>query len=193
MKTKRMAYFRRLREEMRMAHAAGLPLQLAVYRRRHAHHPDRRAVPRRSTWRASCSRIGEVSCETNPNHLIPEIIEKLEGRVQRLSVGVQSFDDQLLREMGRLHKFGSGEQILEKIREAAPHFPSLNVDMIYNFPNQTEDDPAPRPAMVIKDSGAQQTTFYPLMTSPSVAKSLDRSVGKVDYGREARYYQIVLE
>ena len=31
------------------------------------------------------------------------------------------------------------------------------------------------------------------MTSPSVARSLDRSVGQVDYGREARYYQIVLE
>ena len=83
--------------------------------------------------------IGEVSCETNPNHLTPEIIEKLEGRVQRLSVGVQSFDNELLREMGRYQKFGSGEQIQEKIRQAAPHFPSLNVDMIYNFPNQTEE------------------------------------------------------
>lgn len=36
--------------------------------------------------------IGEVSSETNPNHLIPSYLDKLQGRVQRLSVGVQSFD-----------------------------------------------------------------------------------------------------
>ena len=42
-------------------------------------------------------------------------------------------------------------------------------------------------------SGAQQVTFYPLMTSPSVARSLSTSVGRVDYGREARLYEVVLE
>lgn len=55
--------------------------------------------------------IAEVSCETNPNHLIPEYIEKLSGGVQRLSVGVQSFDDELLRQMGRYQKFGSGTRL----------------------------------------------------------------------------------
>lgn len=39
--------------------------------------------------------IKEVSCETNPNHLIPEYLERLQGRVDRMSVGVQSFDDGL--------------------------------------------------------------------------------------------------
>ncbi len=136
--------------------------------------------------------IGEVSCETNPNHLIPAYIEKLSGRVQRLSVGVQSFEDDLLKEMGRFQKFGSGSEIVEKIRAAAPYFPSLNVDMIYNFPNQSEEI-LRRDVQMVIDSGAQQVTFYPLMTSPSVAKLLDRSVGRVDYRREARYYEIVLE
>ena len=37
--------------------------------------------------------IVDVSSETNPNHLLPEYVEKLDGVVQRLSVGVQSFDD----------------------------------------------------------------------------------------------------
>ena len=43
--------------------------------------------------------VKEVSSETNPNHLTHEYLEKLKGRVQRLSVGVQSFDDDLLREV----------------------------------------------------------------------------------------------
>lgn len=135
--------------------------------------------------------IAEVSCETNPNHLIPEYIEKLSGGVQRLSVGVQSFDDELLRQMGRYQKFGSGDQIVERIQETAPHFTSLNVDMIYNFPNQTREILLNDLQMVI-DSGAQQTTFYPLMTSSAVARSLDRSVGRVDYGREPEYFEIIL-
>ncbi len=43
--------------------------------------------------------ITEVSSETNPNHLTKEILTQLQGRVDRLSVGVQSFDDNLLKEM----------------------------------------------------------------------------------------------
>jgi coproporphyrinogen III oxidase-like Fe-S oxidoreductase len=136
--------------------------------------------------------IKEVSCETNPNHLIPEYIEKLEGRVQRLSVGVQSFDDDLLRQMDRYDKYGSGQEILERIQAATPHFWSLNADMIFNFPAQT-------PEVLVSDiervveSGASQTTFYPLMASPSVQKSMARTVGKVDYNREYSYYKIICE
>ena len=83
--------------------------------------------------------IKEVSSETNPNHLIPAYLDKLQGRVQRLSVGVQSFDDGLLKQMDRYEKYGSGAEILERIGEASPYFTSLNVDMIFNFPAQTED------------------------------------------------------
>ena len=45
--------------------------------------------------------IREVSAETSPNHLDRELISALDGRVQRLSCGVQSFDDGLLRQMDR--------------------------------------------------------------------------------------------
>ncbi|MEG0503568.1 MAG: radical SAM protein, partial [Raoultibacter sp.] len=76
--------------------------------------------------------IEEVSSETNPNHLIPSYLDKLQGRVQRLSVGVQSFDDGLLKQMDRYDKYGSGDEIFERIKEASPYFTSLNVDMIFN-------------------------------------------------------------
>ena len=136
--------------------------------------------------------IKEVSSETNPNHLIPEILEKLEGRVQRLSVGVQSFDDGLLKQMDRYDKYGCADEIVERIQLATPYFISMNADMIFNFPAQTED-------MLIHDveriveSGCTQTTFYPLMASPSVERQLAKTVGKVDYNREQRFYQIIDE
>ena len=136
--------------------------------------------------------IKEVSSETNPNHLIPEILEKLEGRVQRLSVGVQSFNDGLLKQMDRYDKYGCADDIVKRIQLATPYFVSMNADMIFNFPAQTED-------MLIHDieriveAGCSQTTFYPLMASPSVERSLARTVGAVDYNREQRFYEIIDE
>lgn len=140
----------------------------------------------------SLFRIREVSSETNPDHLIPEVVDHLVDRVDRFSVGVQSFDNELLKQMDRYDKYGSGEEILERIQWVAGRFHSLNVDMIFNFPSQTE-------AMLLKDvemlkaSGTNQTTFYPLMASPAVEASLKRTVGRVDYAREARYYRMLVE
>ena len=52
--------------------------------------------------------IKEVSSETNPNHLVQAATSmQLKGRVQRLSVGVQSFDNGLLKQMDRYDKYGS--------------------------------------------------------------------------------------
>ena len=136
--------------------------------------------------------IKEVSCETNPNHLIPEYLERLQGRVDRMSVGVQSFDDGLLKQMDRYDKYGSGESTLEAIKVAAPYFKSLNVDMIFNFPAQTEEI-LRRDLEMVLESGTSQTTFYPLMASPSVEKSLAATVGKVDYNRERHFYEIICD
>jgi len=136
--------------------------------------------------------IKEVSTETNPNHLVPEILEPLKDRVQRMSVGVQSFDDGLLKEMDRYEKYGSSAQIMERLQSVSGFFQSLNVDMIFNFPSQTEEILL-ADIEAVKASGCNQTTFYPLMASHSVTTSLKRTVGMVDYAREARYYKVLCD
>ncbi len=134
--------------------------------------------------------IKEVASETNPNHLVQPYLNKLKGRVQRLSVGVQSFDDTLLKQMDRFEKYGSGDEILERIAGALPYFDSLNVDMIFNFPSQTED-------MLFADlekvaqSGCRQVTFSPLYTSSATTKKMSSTLGKLDYNREQRFYGII--
>ncbi|MBN2847515.1 MAG: coproporphyrinogen III oxidase family protein [Coriobacteriia bacterium] len=136
--------------------------------------------------------VREVSTETNPNHLVPEILDPLKDRVQRMSVGVQSFDDGLLRQMDRYDKYGSGAEILARLQSLEGFFHSLNVDMIFNFPSQTEEILRADIAAV-KASGGNQTTFYPLMASRSVANQLKRTVGMVDYDREGRFYKILVD
>ena len=136
--------------------------------------------------------IKEVNSETNPNHLIPRYLDKLRGRVQRLSVGVQSFDDELLKQMDRYEKYGSGQEIFERIGEAAPYFESLNVDMIFNFPSQTED-------ILFSDlekvalCGCDQTTFSPLYQSNATTRKMENVLGRMDYEKERRFYHIVDE
>ena len=138
--------------------------------------------------------IEEVSCETNPNHLLPHNLEQLENRVQRLSVGVQSFDDSLLRQMDRFEKYGSGMEILSRLQalDAEDRFDSLNADMIFNFPSQTAEMLIFDLACIL-ESGVTQATFYPLMASPSVKRSLANTIGRVDYGREQEFYSIISE
>lgn len=134
--------------------------------------------------------IKEISSETNPNHLTRPYLEKLKGRVQRLSVGVQSFNDDLLKQMDRYEKYGSGKEILERIAEAIPYFTSLNVDMIFNFPSQTEDiliDDLEKIALC----GCRQTTFSPLYVSAATMRKMVATLGKMDYNRERRFYHIL--
>lgn len=134
--------------------------------------------------------VEEVGVETNPNHLIPPYLEKMTGRIQRLSVGVQSFDDDLLRQMDRFEKYGSGQEIFERIGQAVPYFDSLNVDMIFNFPSQTED-------ILFSDleriatCGARQTTFSPLYVSNATMRKMTSTLGSMDYGREWDFYRIL--
>lgn len=135
--------------------------------------------------------VQEFSCETNPNHLNENVISELEGRVDRLSVGIQSFENDLLKQMNRYEKYGSGEEILERIQKFNHRLPTFNADMIFNFPSQTEEM-LRRDVRKVIESGVNQCTFYPLMSAPAVEKSL-QVLGDVNYDREARFYEVINE
>lgn len=139
----------------------------------------------------SLFHIQEVSCESDPNHLQRETLEKFKGRIDRLSVGVQSFDDGILRKIGRYEKFGSGEEISQKLKQAIGILPILNIDLIFNFPNQTQEMLA-RDLEIVQTLKPNQLTTYPLMSSPSVKSALKRSIGEVDLRNEARLYAQIL-
>jgi len=132
--------------------------------------------------------IRELSVETNPNHLTEDRLAVLQrAGVDRLSVGVQSFDDGLLRKMDRYDKYGSGEAIAGLLRATLGRFRTLNADMIFNFPTQT-------PAMIdrdcemLMDIGIDQVTWYPLMVSDSTRQKVMDALGRVDFRQEKLYY-----
>ncbi len=132
--------------------------------------------------------IRQISVETNPNHLTPGNIAVLQqAGVNRLSVGVQTFNDELLKKIGRLEKYGSGEEIAEKLGKFQGSFDTLNADMIFNFPTQTPEM-LDADLDILQKLKMQQVTFYPLMVSTITQGLMDRTIGTVDFNREKKLY-----
>ncbi len=137
--------------------------------------------------------IREISVETNPNHLTARNLPQLKDvGVNRLSVGVQTFDDGILRAVERFHKYGSGEAITARLKETMGYFDTLNVDMIFNFPTQTMEM-LERDLDILTGLHVDQVTFYPLMVSTSTEKIMGKKLGKVDYDRGRGMYMKIAD
>jgi len=81
----------------------------------------------------------EVSVEANPGTLEAAFIDAaLEGGVNRVSLGVQSANERLLRLLGRIHRFRDAERAVLMLRAAGIH--NVNLDMMLGLPGQTTDD-----------------------------------------------------
>ena len=80
-----------------------------------------------------CSGVEEFTVEANPDDMTEEWLEALARTgANRLSVGVQSFDDDELRLMNRRH---TGAQAVEAVRRAqAAGFANLTIDLIFGVP-----------------------------------------------------------
>lgn len=77
----------------------------------------------------------EITTEANPGTLTVEYLRKIrQGGINRLSLGVQSFDDTELRFLSRLHDADTARQAVKMARQAG--FDNLNLDLIFNLPQQ---------------------------------------------------------
>ena len=80
----------------------------------------------------------EVTAEANPDDLhADKLASLLEAGVNRLSIGVQSLDDGLLRVLGRRH---SAREALDAFRAArGAGFDNVSIDLMYGLPDQTPE------------------------------------------------------
>lgn len=138
--------------------------------------------------------VTRVSAETNPDDLGDDSLEAIAGcGINRLSVGVQSFDDVLLQQMERYEKYGSGDKIKSRLQKVAGRFNTLNVDMMFNFPKQTEGSLQRDLDILTGEIGADQVSWYPLMSADATRKAMDKNIGRVDYARERRLYRQIVK
>lgn len=80
----------------------------------------------------------EITLEANPGTFEKDRFKAFRAAgVTRLSVGVQSFNDDYLKTLGRVH---DRAQAMAALTEAAQAFDTFNLDLMYALPGQTLDD-----------------------------------------------------
>lgn len=82
-------------------------------------------------------QVEEVTLEANPEDLTPDYLQSLLqlNIINRLSIGIQSFDDNELHLLNRRH---SADQALRAVHESAKAgFQNISIDLIYGLPGQT--------------------------------------------------------
>ena len=85
-----------------------------------------------------CSMLEEVTLEANPDDLCEDYLKALrEVGVNRLSIGIQSFDDEVLRAMNRRHDAAAAVRAVEAARAAG--FDNITIDLIYGLPFGPKD------------------------------------------------------
>lgn len=79
----------------------------------------------------------EITLEANPDDLDKETIRRLAAsKINRLSIGIQSFAEEDLKMMNRAHNATEATSCLE---EAVKYFDNISIDLIYGIPNMSNE------------------------------------------------------
>jgi len=85
------------------------------------------------------SETMEFTFEANPGDLTKEKLEILkDAGVNRLSLGVQTFNEELLKKIGRVHKAKDVYQTIDNAKKIG--FENISIDLIFSLPTQTIRD-----------------------------------------------------
>ena len=83
------------------------------------------------------SKFYEFTFEMNVNDITTDLLELLDlNKVNRISVGVESFNKENLKFLNRNH---NKKMIINNIKLLKQYFDNINVDLIYAIPNETMD------------------------------------------------------
>ena len=88
--------------------------------------------------RIKISPYAEITLEANPGTVEKHYIaEYAAAGVNRISLGIQSFNDQHLKVLGRIHSANEARQAIETV---ADNFANFNLDIIYGLPKQSSEE-----------------------------------------------------
>lgn len=94
----------------------------------------------------------EITIEANPGTItLDKLKQYKESGINRISIGLQSTNDELLKEIGRIHSYQEFLDAYKIVREVG--FENINVDLMLGLPNQTIQD--------LKDSIEKVTDLNP--------------------------------
>jgi putative oxygen-independent coproporphyrinogen III oxidase len=135
----------------------------------------------------------EITLEANPTSVEAERFRGYRAAgVNRVSLGVQSLDDRVLKELGRMH---SAEEALAAVAVARSVFERYSFDLIYARPGQAPDAWANELKMAIGQA-AEHLSLYQLTIEPETAFHALQSAGKLtipDSDEARTLYDLTIE
>src|SRR5690606_18434966 len=119
----------------------------------------------------------EITLEANPDDLTMERIHQLAtSKINRLSIGVQSFYDEDLQLMNRAH---NAHEAWNSLVEATKYFDNISIDLIYGIPNMNLERWKTNIQKAL-DLGVNHISTYALTVEPRTALAALIKKGKID-------------
>ncbi|QHH98272.1 MULTISPECIES: radical SAM family heme chaperone HemW [Acinetobacter] len=107
----------------------------------------------------------EITLEANPGTVEHDpFADYLAVGINRLSLGVQSFDPEHLQRLGRIHSANNALDAIQQARQAG--FERVNVDLMHGLPQQTEEQALTDLKLAV-EHGATHISWYQLTIEPN--------------------------
>jgi oxygen-independent coproporphyrinogen-3 oxidase len=136
----------------------------------------------------------EITLEINPDTIDREKMSSLKKiGVNRMSVGIQSFDDEDLRYLGRRHDSRHAMQVLEDLKQT--DFEKITLDLIYGMPTLTEEK-WNKNLDIFFSTGITHLSAYALTVEPKTILGQRIEKGELQSVSEEetiRHYNILVE
>lgn len=118
----------------------------------------------------------EITLEANPDDLSEEKLQMLKAsKINRLSIGVQSFFEEDLKLMNRAH---NAKEALESIQLATKYFDNISIDLIYGIPDMSSER-WKQNLQIALDLGVPHISSYALTVEPNTALHKFIEKGKI--------------
>lgn len=109
----------------------------------------------------------EITLEANPGTFEQEkFADYYSAGVNRLSVGIQSFNDHHLKRLGRIHTSSHAQRAIKQAK--AVGFESINIDLMHGLPEQTPED-ALSDLSIATELNPTHISWYQLTIEPNTA------------------------
>ena len=135
----------------------------------------------------------EITVEANPDDLSNErIIELSNNRINRLSIGIQSFFEDDLKLMNRAHNADEAKKCLEF---ATQYFDNISIDLIYGMPNMSNEKWLQNIETALSFN-VPHISSYALTVEPKTALKKLIQTGKIDEPKDEvaqEHFQILVD
>jgi len=136
----------------------------------------------------------EITLEANPDDLNSEKLEALKSAgINRLSIGIQSFDDADLKWMNRIHSASQAVGSVKRAQQAG--FNNITVDLIYGTPLLT-DEQWKKNLQTVFDLNVPHLSCYALTIEPRTVlahRIQEKKEKNIDDKKQAEHFEILLD